>query len=383
MQINTRWQEAIKRGILIGRFFTGKTSGKEEEALRDWRTTDATNERLMNEIIVPENFRHDFEQFRQLQNEQGYNRIFRKTNRRKIYYRVAGIAAGLLLIGGLAMYRYLPVNQPAVYAVQEIQPGSPKALLHIPKGEVVAIHENMSQTFLSDSSVRVADNQLVHNEGGGDEHILPYVLEIPRGGEFTLVLPDGTKVWLNAESRLEYPASFKDGQRAVSLEGEAYFDVTPDSERPFLVHTPRSTIRVYGTAFNVNAYPLDSREKMTLERGKIGVMVEGREHILKPDQQLILKQDNEVRIVEVDARKQGVWRTGSFLFEEERLEDVMGQLSRWYDVEVFFADPEARELHFSGELNRYENISRILEMIELTTHVSFTVKGKAITIILQ
>ena len=148
---------------------------------------------------------------------------------------------------------------------------------------------------------------------------------------------------------------------------------------PFIVKTSQSTIQVYGTSFNVKAYPDDSYQKTTLEEGSIGLRVNDHEFKLVPNQQAVLNTANEVNIIKINARQQSVWRHGRFLFDNENLEDIMAQLARWYDVNIFFTGPEVKELHFSGEIDRYEDIERVLHMIELTTNISFTINGKTIT----
>ena len=195
-----------------------------------------------------------------------------------------------------------------------------------------------------------------------------------------VVLPDGTKVWLNNSAILKYPREFSEKERNVHLEGEAYFEVQHDDKMPFIVKTSKSAIRVYGTSFNVKAYPDDSFQKTTLEEGSIGLQVNDKEFKLVPNQQAVLNTANEVNVIKIKARQQSAWRHGRFLFDNENLEDIMAQLARWYDVNIFFVGPKVKNLHFSGEIDRYENIEKVLHMIGLTTNISFSINGKTITI---
>ena len=221
-------------------------------------------------------------------------------------------------------------------------------------------------------------NELKHTLTSGTPTI--NTLVVPKGGEFAIVLADGTKIWLNADTRLKYPTFFTGDKREVELEGEAYFEVQHDEKMPFIVKTSQSAIRVYGTTFNVKAYPDDSFQKTTLEEGSIGLLVSNKEFKLVPNEQAILNTDNKVNIIKINARQQSVWRHGRFLFDNENLEDIMAQLARWYDVNIFFIGPKVRDLHFSGEIDRYENIEKVLHMIGLTTNISFSIKEKTITI---
>lgn len=291
-------------------------------------------------------------------------------------YRRAAAAVAAVALVGLGLYLWGSGGEEQ--GGEEIAPGGYRAILIVGDASPISIGEGARGALLADSSVVVENNLLIQatpREKGPDR-----VVVTPRGGEFPLALADGTRVWLNAETRLTFPAAFDDSTRAVTLSGEAYFEVARDEARPFIVKTSRSLVRVYGTSFNARAYPDDARQRITLERGSLGVRVGEREYLLRPGEQASTTANGETTVTLADARKQGVWREGKFAFERESLEEIMKQLARWYNVEVVFADRRAGQLHFSGELNRYNDLGRLLKMIELTTRIEFEIKERTIIV---
>jgi ferric-dicitrate binding protein FerR (iron transport regulator) len=201
-----------------------------------------------------------------------------------------------------------------------------------------------------------------------------HAMVIPRGGEYRLELCDGTRVWLNSGSRLDYPSFFTGEERVVWLSGEAYFEVSP-GDRPFVVTTSRASTRAYGTSFNVTAYAGEEVQRTTLLSGRVGVVAGGREYALAPGQQAGVRGDDSVEVRDVEACLYCSWHKGALLFEGESLEEIMARLARWYDVEVVFLDDRARDLHFTGDLERYAELDDVLRMISLTTRVTFDMDG--------
>ena len=380
-------EETIKRAILIGRYLTGKTNEQETNEIKSRGQDHKDDEKIVREVLSRQNVENSLEQYNRINTgiEQEWKKwqASRKKRNRRIFYRVAGIAASMMLLLAAGSYWYYTgkTTTPTTSPVQ-IHPGSFRATLYTEDKKVIEIKENMNAILTQDSSVVISNNELKHT-GSSTEIPTINTLVVPRGGEFAIVLADGTKVWLNANSRLSYPTHFTSEKREVEREGEAYFEVKHDDTMPFIVKTTKAAIRVYGTTFNVKAYPDDTYQKTTLEEGSIGLIVNNKEFKLIPDEQAILNTNNDVTIRKINARQQSVWRHGRFLFDNESLEDIMTQLSRWYDVNIFFSGTKIRDLHFSGEIDRYEDIDKILHMIGLTTNISFTINGKTITITLE
>src|SRR5690606_27432069 len=196
----------------------------------------------------------------------------------------------------------------------------------------------------------------------------------PLGGEYQLILPDGTKVWLNAASSIRYPVDFGHGARKVTISGEVYLEVAQQKNQPFYVRTGNTQIEVLGTKFNVSAYQEDQEVRTTLVEGRVNVLAYGREQLLKPGQQATVNQKNgPIRVAEVDVEDALAWRNGYFSFSNEPLEQVMKKISRWYNVEVEYAmDPANKRLE--GTVSRMEDIHDLLKALELTKTAHFKIK---------
>ncbi|MEG2792057.1 MAG: DUF4974 domain-containing protein, partial [Odoribacter sp.] len=208
-------------------------------------------------------------------------------------------------------------------------------------------------------------------------------LDIPKGGEYKLILSDGSVVWLNSDSRLRFPSSFPGKKRTVYLEGEAYFEVSPDSLHPFIVSSKGMDVEVLGTKFNVKAYPEDVIIYTTLCQGSVKTINQqtGLSLLLEPNQQArFTKQNGKIEKQEVDSRLFTGWTGGRFVFENETLEEIMKQLERWYNIDVFYQNPSIKKYKFTGDVDRFDEISTILNMIEKTYNITFSINQKTIVI---
>ena len=209
---------------------------------------------------------------------------------------------------------------------------------------------------------------------------------IPRGAEYQAVLEDGTRVWLNAGTQLKIPAAFEENERRVILSGEAYFEVTHESHRPFIVETDLGHVRVFGTEFNIRRYADETEIKTTLVDGSVGFCRQGdeAEHYIKitPGYQVryaaVSGGKPEIRKVNLD--NEIAWKKRRFCFEHCPLDHIMRDIARWYDADIVFADDVLRQLQFTVTLNRYDDISVLLRYFEEASDVRFHIQGKNITI---
>jgi len=197
-------------------------------------------------------------------------------------------------------------------------------------------------------------------------------------------LADGSTIWLNAASKLSFPVAFTDSTRHIFLEGEAYFEVAHNGS-PFIVTTGDMDIRVMGTSFNVSAYADDVTKKTTLVEGKVRVDVHQENKVFQeflwPNKQAIVGTGkSEIVITDVDAQQYKSWVDGKFEFNNETLDHVMKKLARWYNFKYEFSNSSAKKFHFSGRLNNQEKISSILNMLEMTTNVTFIIQNNVIVI---
>lgn len=256
--------------------------------------------------------------------------------------------------------RVVPVMQ-----VQEIVPGGMKARLILATGGKCGFgHVDIGNCkYLGGWRHDPEKRGVLTYENARKEEVRPMevmynTLEVPRGGEYDLVLEDGTRVWLNADSRLKYPVVFPGSERRVMLEGEAYFEVARDTNRPFLVETGVQSLRVLGTAFNVCAYPDEPDIYTTLVHGSVALSTGGQGHecVLVPGEQAVCHVHNgSFTVGKVDVSQVAAWKKGLFVFENQNLEQIMLKLARWYNVTVFFRNEAAKTIEFRGNLPKYSN----------------------------
>lgn len=204
-------------------------------------------------------------------------------------------------------------------------------------------------------------------------------IEVPKGSEFDLILSDGTRVWLNADSKLKYPVTFGNDKREVELEGEGYFEVMRDEMRPFRVVVEKQTVEVLGTEFNVDAYPGEKNTYTTLVRGKVKVDSDGQTVILDPGMQSVVN-DEKMYTRKVNVAEVVSWRNGMFVLENHTLEEIMSKLARWYDFTVFYQDASLKGATFKGKIPRYASFESVLDILEKTGEVKFNVKNQTVTV---
>ena len=260
--------------------------------------------------------------------------------------------------------------------------GGYRAYLELVTGERLVLDSTSNVTTRIEGAVIKAENKgtVIVDEQKTDsvtERVEYNRLVIPRGGEYKIVLADGSQVWINSQSVLEFPACFVGKERRVRLQGEAYFEVSKNVEKPFIVDMGNKEIRVLGTSFNVNDY--DGKFVTTLVSGKVQVFVNDKDYVLTSSMQVRVEGD-DVFVEEVDVREFTAWKDGLFVFKKQKLREVMDILSRWYDVDVFYQNLELQNLHFTGTIQRHSEISGMLKFLEKTDIVKFTLNGKTLIV---
>lgn len=268
-----------------------------------------------------------------------------------------------------------------------IIPGGPHATLILSSGQSVDL-DNIYDEEIKDSDgnkISIQDGLISfsgkNNVSGHSSEDSYNTLVVPRGGEYTLCLSDGTRIWLNSNTTLKFPEKFSNDTRNVTLEGEAYFEVARDTDRKFIVSTSLCEVEVYGTEFNIRSYADETIQHTTLVSGSIGVVLDGKNHLLKPGEQArISNDDKDIEILKVDTALYCSWHKGLFVFEDRRLEDILKQLSDWYDVDFEYSDQKLRNLHFTGDLKRYSDFQEILSLISMTTDLKFDIKGNKVIV---
>lgn len=314
----------------------------------------------------------------------------RRRKRQLRVYRYIGYAACIMFVlfaASIGFYRDVLFPSDNIVQNSEIRMGEAKALLTLASGEQVPLYAGKN-VRLRETGGLISNEDKVLAYMVGDtlpvaEKIKYNTLEIPRGGEYKLILGDGSAVWLNSDSRLVYPVAFGAEERRVVLEGEGYFEVAKDAKRPFIVVTKKGLdVRVLGTSFNVTAYEDTGEVIATLVEGSVEVGGGAcPTEMLKPGKQAVYDwQSGVLDRREVDVRLYTSWKDGYYMFEMERLDDMMNTLARWYNMDVLFEDDALREVRYSGRVKRYGNIQEFLDALKLTHDVDFKIKERTVTV---
>lgn len=303
--------------------------------------------------------------------------------RLNLWPRIAVAASVIICMAiGLIYYQDKPNKQDDI---AKIIPGSNKAILTLSDGKKINLNDVSKGTLATQSGITItkaADGQLIYTIAKirGNKEAEFNTIQTPRGGQYQVILPDGTKVWLNASSTLTFPTFFVASERKVKLVGEAYFEVMHNKTSQFKVVSGNQFVTVLGTHFNISAYPDDHQVMTTLLQGKVKVQLNDNEVFeeLNPGQQSILTgRTFKVRNVENDDAI--AWKNNLFVFDNEELGSIMRKIARWYDVDVV-CPPELEKMPFYGSVSRSKNIEQALRIMELTGTVHFKVEGRRITV---
>ena len=365
-------------------------SETEQQELDAWRLADARHEAAFLYLSQPENLEKEY-RFRKgidveqslesikekLKNEERETKIVPLHSRRftTYFYRVAAVIV-LLIVGGAFWYHreYTRVTPPEIS--EEVQLAMEQSREHgIQAAEIITSNISHQQVITEEERVLYHVDEDFAEQLEEAKRITTY-----HNKEYWVTLPDGSLVHLNYNSRLIYPEKFGD-RRDVILEGEAYFMVAHDRSRRFVVHTPQGDVKVYGTEFMVNTNNVNGNGfSVVLVKGSVGfTSTEGKEKMMVPGQQLSIV-DDQVFVTDVDTTPYTAWNTGSFVFEDNTLDDLMKVISRWYGYDVVFLDPDLQSIRFMGEIDKYQSSTPILNSIQAATNVKISVTGNTITI---
>ena len=377
---------------LLQLYLLGDITEEERQELEDWCEEAPRNRKLFEQICQEDLFskeRYVYEKIHDTKAFSVFEKRVRKVSSRSIgnWWKYAAVLLfPILVVGSWKLMHETEQVSIVASSVAPIQPGCSQAVLVLDDGRKVFLKEEEEGVISDDKEITVngVKDRLVYtsSEGKNVDEIRFNELEVPRGGEYKVRLADGTLVYLNSATRMKYPVKFDEKERKVYLSGEAYFEVAKDPERPFFVEMEGVEVRVYGTSFNVNTHQ-EGNIQTVLVKGSIGVKVlsSGMESMIRPGQMAEFKQGNtKVDVKDVNVAVYTDWKDGIFRFENQRLEDILTVLSNWYDVDVFYQTASVKELHFSGYMERYKDVSVILEAITLSTGVTFSIQGKTIVV---
>lgn len=313
-----------------------------------------------------------------------------KVKRLVLWPRIAAAASIILALsfgGYFVFHKHAPQLTAGNYK-NDVKPGNNGAILTLAGGQKVILEQTKAGKIAQQNGTNLSkagDSLLIYKAGEASaNYTMSYnTLETPRGKQYSVILPDGSKVWLNAASSLRYPTIFKGKERLVTLSGEAYFEVIHNAKMPFRVSTNGQIVEDIGTHFNITAYPDEAAVKTTLLEGSVRVSSlnhAAEQLVLSPGEQSTLEQD-ELKKKEVDTELAIAWKNGLFYYKNAPLTTVMRQIARWYDVEIDYEVVHPQNQTFSGSVSRYDQVSKILTAIELTGAVKFKIAGRKITVI--
>ncbi|WP_303315330.1 FecR domain-containing protein [Flavivirga abyssicola] len=324
--------------------------------------------------------------------EKAWKELFAKLDKKSrkpsfTFYKYAAAVAVILISSGVFyLVNTRELDTKIITTIESpILPGTERAILTLENGEEIALEKG--EKFQTDYISSNGENITYKNVTNSKKANIAYnYLSIPRGGEFFVTLSDGTKVWLNSESKLKYPVNFVSGdlRKVELLYGEAYFDVSSSVNHNgarFIVATQGQEIEVLGTEFNIKTYKSDHFIATTLIEGRVAITHTDSSVILKPSQQAIVtNKDSNIVINTVDVDNEIAWKNGFFSFEKQSLYEMLKTLSRWYDVTIVYEDEAKKDFMFSGVLKRTSNIKELLINIEKTERVVFEIEGKTIIV---
>jgi len=308
----------------------------------------------------------------------------------RVFCRIAAAASLIIFISGTAAWfalRTTKHNTIAKAAPQQLKneaaPGGNKAILTLSDGSTIILDDAKNGKVAQQGGTQIAklaNGQLVYNAlDNKPVKVVFNTLTTPRGGQFKLTLPDGSKVWLNAASSIKYPTAFIGNERKVEISGEAYFEIAHNAAMPFKVSVNGMEVKVLGTHFNINAYNDESSVKTSLLEGSIRLTKGSTVTTLSPGQQAQLKNDGNIKVINnVDMDQVVAWKNGYFSFNRSDLQTVMRQLARWYDVEINY-EGKIPERQFGGKIDRNSNLSEVLKILE-ESKVHFRIEEKKIIV---
>lgn len=361
---------------LIDKYLDGKCNPEETAIIETWYNDISRQE---NVSFIPD--------YKTRQREiRNLLPVSKKINRKLLLW--PGIAAAAVLAILIVGYNFYNAKKDLNQAdiVSDIKAGGNKAFLILNDGKKIVLSDVREGNLIQKAGLTIRktrDGQLVYTVSDNTSAAAGFnVIQTPAGGQYQVVLPDGTKVWLNAASSLRYPVIFNDKDRKVELTGEGYFEVAPDKLKPFKVKTNKQEVIVLGTHFNINAYSDEEAVKTTLLEGSVKIrpyQSSIAQILLKPGQQAILA-GSLTNVIPADSESALAWKNGDFIFKGEDFKSTMRKIARWYDVEIVYETPVANDLIPGGWISRSKNISAVLDIIESTGMVHFKVEGRRVTV---
>lgn len=384
----------FKVAQLIAAHIKDNLTPNEATELDQWLNGHGHNKIIFEKITSDVNLKKSLLEFNEYRPEAALAKISARIDQhpsKTIHihrYRWFAVAATMLLFLSIGGYFFHIKNQAGLTeaAMAAIKPGYSKAVLTLADGtEIMLDRAHEGSLALQDNAVimKTAEGRIIYdlsNQIAKNKTSTGYnTITTPRGGQYEVILPDKTHVWLNALTSLKYPTSFDGDTRTVELDGEAYFEVSKNKQKVFTVTSATQTVEVLGTRFNVNTYRDEPGTKTTLLEGSVNVTSGTLQKTITPGQQAELK-DHKLQVTDANTDEVIAWKNGDFIFKNDDFKTNMRKLERWYNVEVFYDESAPQNLELGGWVSRSKNISAVLKLMELTGKVHFKVEGRRITV---
>ena len=378
---------------IIVKYLDGTITSDEASFLDQWILESPSNKQLFEELTHPEGVSQELQKFYTYNEDQGWNRIEAElANRRKVkragwkYWMAAACLFGVIIASITIFFKgrgQIPEGKVASVVKNDIAaPKATRAVIQLANGDTVALSSIENGVLTEQGRVNIVknrDGQIVY-QGQATETVFNTLIN-PRGATVvSLVLNDGTRVWLNSESSMKYPNTFSGDERIVEITGEAYFEVAKDPAKKFIVKGNGVSTEVFGTHFNVNTYNDEAETRVTLQEGSVKVLKGASSGFLKPGQGASVRNNSDqMAIAYTDVDKALAWVRGDFDFDEEPLPVIMRQLARWYDLEVSFEGKTPVEL-YSGIISRKSSLATVLQILNAAGGIKYRIEGKKIKI---
>lgn len=376
--------------VLVGKYLADNLTEEERSLLEEWIALSERNRRWFQRVTDEKYRTWKGSNVRLVDIERGWQDLQSKRSKKagkRLWVRWCRYAAILVLplLVGTIIYRY--TEEPQVEETTTITSGTSKARLILANGTSISLEQQQKRVVEEENGTRIdlQQQQVVYENAISDEYeeLVYNELVIPRGGEYSLTLSDGTVVYMNADSKLRFPVKFDRNLRMVELEGEAYFKVQRNEKVPFIVKTSQISVQVLGTEFNVSAYAEDLVIQTTLVSGAVKVFSEDEKEsvILRPGEQAEFSRiTHEIQLETVDVSYVTAWKDGRLRFQEKPLFEIMKNVARWYDVEIIYEDEEVKYYPFGCNFNRMATIESLLQIFEATGTIETRVQGRKIWI---
>lgn len=367
-------------------------SSEEEALLSQWLSVNPSHRSYFDKIVRYHLEGSGFEED-EIKTEKAWKLLKTEVVKKKFpvsRWIISLSVASCLIV--FILYTFIPVKtkvQPGLAKAEKtgiIRPGKNQATLILDDGSVLDLGSSQKvQLKEGDSEIKIEGSRLQYTGNSNNAREIKYnTLNVPRGGEYFLVLSDGTKVWLNSETTLRYPVEFTENERKVELLGEAFFEVARNEKVPFLVQSGEQIVKVLGTEFNISCYKENVLMYTTLVKGSVEVFIKDMpacKQTLKPNEQSsISKAGGQICKHTVDPYPYVAWKDGRFVFDDKNLGEIMNMLSKWYDIEVVFTREDLKNIRFTGNLPRYSDFNEILSKISKTNEVKFKIETKRVII---